>query len=65
MMSDTAFIRRVDEMLKEHYGDDFEWDAVSITNFNKEGVGQVRIESSRANNVPIPSFLLEAFNEQL
>jgi len=43
-MGDTKFIKEIDWMLKEHYGDDFEWDTLFVSNFNKDkGVGYVGI----------------------
>lgn len=44
-MSDTNFIKQIDKMLKKHYGEDFHWKSIFVSNFSsKKGTGYVSID---------------------
>ena len=49
-MSDTKFIEQIDGMLKGHYGKDFEWDTLFVSNFNKGGIGYIGVNCTTENN---------------
>lgn len=45
-MGDTKFIKEIDRVLKEHYGEDFAWDTVFVLNFSEDGNGFISIDLS-------------------
>lgn len=42
-MGDTQFIKEIDRILKEHYGEDFDWTTVFVSNFSGGGAGFISI----------------------
>ena len=43
-MSDTHFIEKIDNMLKDYYGEDFHWKSVFVSNFGAKKTGRVNID---------------------
>ena len=42
---DTQFIEQFDKILRDYYGEDFKWDTIFISHFNKNNVGYVAINT--------------------
>lgn len=42
-MGDTKFIEEIDRMLKEYYGEAFEWTTMFVSNFSEGDAGFISI----------------------